>query len=161
MSLVSLWVCLCRLSVCLYVYMSICMYVRTYVCCQHFQTSSRLKPLGRLKPNFKWSLLGMGKRSFVQKVLVKWPRWPRCSYMIKTLKIFFSGTKRSMTLKLDIQHWVLEFKWWPWIDSDLFYGKVTFASFNHSAVYILLLVLWDQREHSEKSEINDWFRLIF
>ena len=30
-----------------------------------------------------------------------------------------------------------------------------------SAVYILFLVLWDQREYSEKSEINDWFRLIF
>ena len=29
------------------------------------------------------------------------------------------------------------------------------------ANYILLLVLWDQREYSEKSEINDWFRLIF
>ena len=24
-----------------------------------------------------------------------------------------------------------------------------------------LLVAWDQREYSEKSEINDWFRLIF
>ena len=32
---------------------------------------------------------------------------------------------------------------------------------NHSAVYILCLVLRDQREYSEKSEINDWFRLIF
>ena len=32
---------------------------------------------------------------------------------------------------------------------------------NHNAVYILFLVLWDQREYSEKSEINDWFRLIF
>ena len=32
---------------------------------------------------------------------------------------------------------------------------------NHSAVYILLLVLWDQREYTEKSEIDDWFRLIF
>ena len=32
---------------------------------------------------------------------------------------------------------------------------------NHSAVYILFLVLWDQHEYSEKSEINDWFRRIF
>ena len=29
------------------------------------------------------------------------------------------------------------------------------------AVYILFLVLWDKREYSEKSEINDWFRPIF
>ena len=27
----------------------------------------------------------------------------------KTLKIFFSGTKRPMTLKLGMQHWVLEY----------------------------------------------------
>ena len=26
-------------------------------------------------------------------------------------------------------------------------------------LHILFLVLWDQREYSEKSEINDWFRL--
>ena len=31
----------------------------------------------------------------------------------------------------------------------------------HCAVYTLLLILWDQREYSEKSEINDWFRRIF
>ena len=29
---------------------------------------------------------------------------------------------------------------------------------NHSVVYILFLILWDQRELSEKSEINDWFK---
>ena len=29
--------------------------------------------------------------------------------MVKTLKIFFSGTKRPMTLKLGMQHWVLEY----------------------------------------------------
>ena len=30
-------------------------------------------------------------------------------YGKKTLKIFFSGTKRPMTLKLGMQHWVLEY----------------------------------------------------
>ena len=79
------------------------------VCCLHFQTSSPLKPLGRLKPNFIWSLLGTGERKSFQTVLVIWPRWPSCPYMIKTLKIFFSGTKRPMTLKLGMQHWVLEY----------------------------------------------------
>ena len=29
--------------------------------------------------------------------------------MVKTLKIFFSGTERSVTLKLGMQHWVLEY----------------------------------------------------
>ena len=55
------------------------------------------------------SLHGMGERKFVQPVLVTWPRWPPCPYMVKTLKIFFSGTKRPMTLKLGMQHWVLEY----------------------------------------------------
>ena len=60
--------------------------VRMYMC-QHFQTSSPQKPLGRLKPNFIWSLLGTGERKFVQTVLVTWPRWPPCPYMVKTLKV--------------------------------------------------------------------------
>ena len=41
------------------IYMCVCMYVCICVCvylcmcvCQHFQTSSSLKPLGQLKPNF-------------------------------------------------------------------------------------------------------------
>ena len=56
------------------------------VVCQHFQTSSPLKPLGRLKPNFIWSLLGMGELKFVQMVQVTLPRWPPCLYMVKTFK---------------------------------------------------------------------------
>ena len=54
--------------------------------CQHFQTSSPLKPLGWLNPNFIWSLLGTGEQKFVQTVLVTWPRLPPCPYMVKTLK---------------------------------------------------------------------------
>ena len=71
----------------------------SYVVHQHFKTSSPLKPLGQLKPNFIWSLYGMGERKFVQMVQVTWPRWPPCPYMIKILKNFFSGTKRPMTFK--------------------------------------------------------------
>ena len=56
------------------------------VCCQYFQTSSPLKPLGRLKPNFSWRLLGTGERKFVQMVVVTWPRWRLCPYTVKTLK---------------------------------------------------------------------------
>ena len=35
---------------------------------------SSQKPLGRLKPNFIWSLHGIGEQKFVQTVLVTWPR---------------------------------------------------------------------------------------
>ena len=38
--------------------------------CQHFQTSSPLKPLGQINSNLIWRLLRMRKRKFVQMVLV-------------------------------------------------------------------------------------------
>ena len=78
------------------------------VCCQYFQTSPQ-KLLSRLKPNFIWSLHGMGEKKFVQTVLVTWPKWLPCLFMVKILKIFSSGTKRPMTLKLGMQHQVLEY----------------------------------------------------
>ena len=53
---------------------------------QHFQTSSPLKLLGQLNSYFIWRLHRMGERKFVQMVLVTWPRWPPCPYMVKTLK---------------------------------------------------------------------------
>ena len=62
------------------------MYICMCVCCQHFQTSPPQKPLGRLKPNFIWSLHGIAERKFVQTVLVTWPRWPPCPYKVKILK---------------------------------------------------------------------------
>ena len=37
---------------------------------QHFQISFPEKRLGRLKPNFIWSLHGMGEQNFVQMVQV-------------------------------------------------------------------------------------------
>ena len=51
----------------------------------------------------------MGERKFVQMVLVTSPRWPPCPFMIKFLKIVFSGTKRPKTLKLGMQHQVLKY----------------------------------------------------
>ena len=36
-------------------------------------------------------------------------KWPPCPYMVKTLKIFYSGTKCPMTLKLGMKDHVLEY----------------------------------------------------
>ena len=44
--------------------------------------------------------------------------------------IFFSGTKGQMTLKLGMQHSLLQYyqvKWWPWVHLDLSYSKVKFC----------------------------------
>ena len=107
--------------------MCVCMYV-----CQHFQTFSPLKPLGRLKPNFIWSLLGMGERKFVQTVQVTWPRCSPCPYMVKTFKNLLLQNQKAY----DLETWYVElgaqvlsnlFKWWPWVDLNLFYGKVKFG----------------------------------
>ena len=46
----------------------------------------------------------MGEWKFVQTVLVAWPRWPPCPYMVKTLKSLLLRTKRPMTLKHAMQH---------------------------------------------------------
>ena len=97
------------------------------VVCQHFQTSP-LKPLGWLKPNFIWSLLGMGERKFVQMVQVTWPTCPPCLYMVKTIKNPLRNQKVNdlETCYAASSARVLPnlFKWWPWVDLDLFYGMV-------------------------------------
>ena len=63
------------------------------------RTSSPLKPLGWLKPNFIWSLLGTGERKSVETVQVTWPRWPPCPYMLKTVKKSSSSESKGR---------------WPW-----------------------------------------------
>ena len=74
----------------------------------YFQISSSQKLLSQSKPNFLWRVTGMGEQKFVQMILVTWPRWPPCPYIVKTLqKIFFFRTTKQMTLKLGIQHWGL------------------------------------------------------
>ena len=56
------------------------------------------------KPDFIWSLHGLGERKFVWGVWVTWPRWPPGLYGKNSLKIFFFGTKGPMTLGLSMQH---------------------------------------------------------
>ena len=82
-----------------------------------------------------WSLHGSGERMFVRGTWFTLPRWPPRPYMVKTLQKSSSlGTKRPMTLGLDLvalETWAHQslFKWWPWVDLGLFYGKIKFGSF--------------------------------
>ena len=66
----------------------------------HFQTSYPPKPHGQSKPNFMWSLLGMGEPKFDQD-------GRHAHICLKHLKIFFSRTGSSMILKFGMQHWGL------------------------------------------------------
>ena len=54
--------------------------------CWEFQTTSPLKPLGQCCSNFMWSLLRLGERKIAEMVVVHWPRWLPCLYMVKTFK---------------------------------------------------------------------------
>ena len=75
---------------------------------------------------------GMGEQKFVQMVLVTWPRWLPCPYMVKTLKNLL--VRHQMADNLETWYAALGarvlpslFKWWPWVDLDLCYGKVKFG----------------------------------
>ena len=54
--------------------------------CWEFQTTSSQKPLCQCYSNIMWSLLGAGKWKVAKMVMVHWPRWPTCPYMVKTFK---------------------------------------------------------------------------
>ena len=109
--------------------------VRPSVRRSQFQTSSSPKPLGQSKPNFMWSLLWKGERKFVRGIWVTWPTWPPRPYMVKTLQkspnrwIDFHETW-YVALGTPAHHSL--FKWWPWVDLDLFYGKVKFGNLGFS-----------------------------
>ena len=51
--------------------------------------------------------------------------------MVKTIKIFFSGTGGPVSTKLGVASGTLAhhslYKSLPWVDLDLFYGKVNFG----------------------------------
>ena len=99
---------------------------------QHFQTSFPEKPLSRLKSNFIWSLNGMGGRTYVQMVQVTWPSWPPRLNMVKTWKILLLWNQNAYdfeSLYAASSSRVLPglFKWWPWLDLDLFYSHAKYG----------------------------------
>ena len=62
-------------------------------------------------------------------VQVTWPRWPPCPYMVKTFKKILLQSQKSYeveTWRVSLGAQALQslFKWWPWVDLDLFYGKI-------------------------------------
>ena len=62
-------------------------------------------------------------------IQVTWPRWPPCPYILKTFKNLLLQNQKSYDL--ETQHLASGtqalqslYKWGPWVDLDLFYGKV-------------------------------------
>ena len=75
--------------------------------------------------------MGGGEWKFVRGVWVTWPSWPPRPYMVKPFKNLFLQNQRAsdlvawyVALGLWVHHSL--FKWWPWVDLDLFYGLLCF-----------------------------------
>ena len=95
------------------------------------------KPLGQSKPNFICKLSGTRKWKFDDMMLVTWPRWLPCPYMVKTFKNLLLWNRQTdfhetwYVASVTPAHYSL-FKWWPCIDLDLIYGKVKFGNLGFS-----------------------------
>ena len=81
--------------------------------------------------------LGRRKWYFVCSIWVTWPRWLPCPYMVKTFKNLLFQNRRAdfhetwyVASGTPAHHSL--FKWWPWSDLNLFYGKVKFGNLGFS-----------------------------
>ena len=88
-----------------------------------YLTFSPIKLLGWVKPNYMWSLHGIGEWQFVRGIWVTWSRWPPWLYGKNPLKI--SGLKDTWPYNLvcnirDSGPIMFLSKWWPLVDLDLF-----------------------------------------
>ena len=70
-------------------------------------------------------------------ILVTWPTWPPCPYMVKPIKNLLLQNQWTN----DIETWYVAlcmgvlpklFKLWPWVDLDPFYAKVKFGQIGFS-----------------------------
>ena len=89
------------------------------------------------------SFSGTRKWKFIDMMVGTLPRWPPCPYMVKTLQKSSSlGGGGGGGVGADFHEaWHVVsgppahhslFKWWPWVDLDLFYGKVKFGNLGFS-----------------------------
>ena len=68
-------------------------------------------------------------------MLVTWPRWPPTLYMVKKkIKNLLRNkwTRETLYAALGTLFHHSMFKWWPWVDLDLFYDKVKFCNIGFS-----------------------------
>ena len=96
-------------------------------------------------------------------VQVTWPRWPPCPYMVKNFKNLLLQNQKSYDLEtwhvaLGTQALQSFYKWWPWVDLDLFYGKVKLG---HLYVWMGKTVIksFNGRKRAAKDYI-DWIILL-
>ena len=145
-------VCVCA-CVCVraYVGMYVCIYACMYVCMSTISNIFSSKTTEPIEANFhNGASLGWGNKNLLNGPghMTKIAAMPRYGKNLK--QNFFSRTQRPMTLKLDMQHWVLEYYQdcsndnlgWPWPilrqcqiwSLTLLYGKCKIMDFSESIV---------------------------
>ena len=93
--------------------------------CSHFQMTSS-EASGPILLKFLQSLLRLGEQKIAKMVVVRWPRWPPCPYMVKTFKNlllqkrmpwgwifaqFIRDGRYTKVAKMMVVYWPLTFLW--------------------------------------------------
>ena len=91
-----------------------------------------------------WSHLRLGEWKIAKMVMVHWPRWLLCPYLVKTFKNLLlqnqiSPGDLSLHKYLGTGGLPKLLKWWSYIDIWPFYGKVKFTS--HAFVWALYIYM--------------------
>ena len=105
------------------------MYVCMFVCmCQHFQTSSRLKQLGPLKPNFMWSLHGIGGTKVCSNGPGHMTNMAAMPIYVETLKDLLQNQMADdLVCSIGCSSTIKYIQMMTWVDLDLSYGMVKFG----------------------------------
>ena len=81
---------------------------------------------------YRFTFHAMKEWKWVQMAYVTWPRWSPCPYMLTNFRIFLLLKRKAdefETWYAALSTRVLPslFKWYHWVDNDLFYDKVKFG----------------------------------
>ena len=87
---------------------------------------------GPMLLKFHVELLGLGKQKFAKMVVVHWPIWPPCPYMVKTFRNLLQNRgslgAESLHKSSGTESLPKLLKWLSYIVIWHFYGEVKFAS---------------------------------
>ena len=96
--------------VCMYVCMCVCMYACMYVCMSTFSNNFSSETTEPIEAKFhNGASLGWGNKNLLNDAGHMTKMGAMLIYGKNLKKISFSRTQKSMTLKLGVQHWVLEY----------------------------------------------------
>ena len=90
----------------------------------------------------------MGERKFIQMVLVTWPRWPPCPYMVKILKILLLNQKAD-----DLEAWYAALGAWVLPSCSNDDTGLTLTYFMARSNLVPYAFVWEKGKTMDFSEI--------